>query len=224
MFFYGVIMKAWLRNIVIVFALATLLLVSACSQAPSRFEQAQKDSTGWGAKKSVVKEATQGSKFNQFFPDSVRGYQIVPAQEKKGFAEYKVNKDGKNVAVLSISDTASVPAAAAKYKNSTASIGGYPAVEQGTTGTGILVNDRYQVKILSRDPSFTKEDRTAWLQKFNLKGLAQIKSTALPSAKKVPVKANLPPKDGKITTKADLPPTERNTPIKLPSFSPQPAT
>jgi hypothetical protein len=191
-------MKAWLRNIVIVFALATLLLVSACSaQPPSRFEQTQKETTKWGAK-SVVKEATKGAQFNQFFPDSVRGYQIVPAQEKKGFAEYKVNKDGKNVAVLSISDTVSIPTAAAKYQDSPLKIGGYPAVEQGSTGTGILVNGRYQVKVLSRDPSFTKDDRAAWLQKFNLKGLAQIKA-ALPSSAKLP-------------------------PAKAPALSPQPAT
>jgi hypothetical protein len=182
-------MKAWLRHIVIVFALATLLLVTACTpQTPSRFEQTQKVTTQRGAK-AVVKEATQGAKFNQFFPDSVRGYQIVPAQEKKGFAEYKVNKEGKNVAVLSISDTASIPAAAAKYQNSPLKIGGYPAVEQGSTGTGILVNGRYQVKVLSRDPSFTKEDRVAWLQKFNLKGLAQIKAALPPSAKLAPRKA-----------------------------------
>lgn len=182
-------MKAWLRNSIIVFALATFLLLSACTpQAPSRFEQTQKVTTQRGAK-AVVKEATQGAKFNQFFPDAVRGYQIVPAQEKKGFAEYKVNKDGKNVAVLSISDTASIPAAAAKYDNSALKIAGYPAVEQGSTETGILVNGRYQVKVLSRDPSFTKDDRAAWLQKFDLKGLGQIKATLPPGIKPPPAKA-----------------------------------
>jgi len=185
-------MKAWLRQLVIVFALATLLLVTACTpQPPSRFEQAQKESTQRGAK-AVVKEAAQGAKFNKFFPDSVRGYDIVPAQEKKGFAEYKVNKDGKTVAMLSISDTSSLPAAAAKYQSSQLKIGGYPAVEQGSTATGILVNDRYQVKVLSRDPSFTKDDRAAWLQKFNLKGLAQLKAALPPSAQLSPSKTKAP--------------------------------
>lgn len=185
-------MKAWLRQLVIVFALATLLLVTACTpQPPSRFEQAQKESTQRGAK-AVVKEAAQGSKFNKFFPDSVRGYTIVPSQEKKGFAEYKVNKDGKTVAMLSISDTSSVPAAATKYRDSQLTIAGYPAVEQGSTATGILVNDRYQVKVLSRDPSFTKEDRAAWLQKFNLKGLAQLKAALPPSAQLPDIKAKAP--------------------------------
>lgn len=187
------------RRMLVPILLSLLLFVSACaSKPPSRFEQTQRETTQRGAAPAVVKEATQGASFNKFFPDSVRGYQIVPAQEKKGFAEYKVNKEGKNVAMLSISDTASLPSAAAKYQNSSLTIAGYPAVEQGSTATGILVNGRYQVKVLSRDPSFTKEDRADWLQKFNLKGLAQLK--------------------------AALPPGLRISPSKAPALSPQPAT
>lgn len=189
------IARSW-RRLFAPILLSLVLLVSACApQPPSRFEGVQRETTRRGAAPAVVKEATQGAQFNRFFPDSVRGYQIVPAQEKKGFAEYKVNQDGKTVAMLSISDTASLPSAAAKYENSSLTIAGYPAVEQGTTATGILVNGRYQVKVLSRDPSFTKEDRAAWLQKFDLKGLAQIK--------------------------AALPPSQ---PAKAPTLSPQPAT
>ena len=155
--------------------LSLCLLVNACAaNPPSRYEQIQQETTQRGAPAAVVKEAEPGSSFNQFFPKGVPGYDLVPAQEKKGFAEYKVNQDGRNVAMLSISDTLSVPSAAAKYQNSALTIAGYPAVEQGATGTGILVNGRYQVKVLSRDSSFTKEDRAAWLQKFDLKGLAQL--------------------------------------------------
>jgi len=76
--------------------------------------------------------------------------------------------------MLAISDTKSTPTAAAKFKTSTKKIAGYPAVEVGKTQTAILVDNRYQVKILSRDPSFTASDREQWLQKFNLKGLAQL--------------------------------------------------
>jgi hypothetical protein len=155
--------------------LSVALFLSACtSQPPSRFSQVQQETTQRGAPPAVAKQAEQGGSFNKFFPDSVKGYQIIPAQEKKGFAEYKVNKEGKTVAMLSISDTSSIPAAAAKYQNSDLKIAGYPAVQQGTMATGILVNDRYQVKVLSRDPSFTSDDRAAWLQKFDLKGLAQL--------------------------------------------------
>lgn len=155
--------------------LCLVLFVSACTpEPPSRYDQVQQETTQRGAQSAVVKDATQGSNFNRFFPKSGNGYQVVAAQEKKGFAEYKINKDGKNVAVISITDTTSVPAAAAKYKDSTFNIGGYPAVDQGANNTGVLVDDRYQVKISSRDASFTKDDRVAWLQKVNLNGLAKL--------------------------------------------------
>lgn len=164
----------WRRILAPIF-LSLLLLVSACApEAPSRYDQVQQETSRRGAEPAVAKDATQGSEFNKFFPKSAPGYQIVPAQEKKGFAEYKVNKGGKNVAVLSISDTSSVPSAAAKYQNSTKKISGYPAVEQGSNTTGILVNDRYQVKVSSRDPSFTPQDRVAWIAKFNLNGLERL--------------------------------------------------
>lgn len=170
--------------------LSLLLFVTACTpNPPSRYEQVQKETTQRGAPSAVVKEAESGGSFNKFFPKSVSGYEIVPAQEKKGFAEYKVKKDGQTVAMLSINDTISIPTAAAKYKDSPLTIAGYPAVEQGTTSTGILVSDRYQVKVLSRDPSFTKEDRAAWLQKFDLKGLAQIQSVFSPQIPELAPKA-----------------------------------
>lgn len=163
------------RRIIAPVLLSLMLLVSACSpEAPSRYEQTQKETTQRNAPASVAKEATQGSSFNKFFPRSVSGYEVVPAQEKKGFAEYKVNQGGKNVAVLSINDTTGIAGAADKFQNSTAKIAGYPSVEQGQNITAILVDDRYQVKVQSRDPSFTKADRAAWLQKFDLRGLANL--------------------------------------------------
>jgi hypothetical protein len=169
--------------------LSLLLLLTACTaNPPSRYEQVQKETTQRGAPSAVAKEAVSGGSFNKFFPNSVRGYQIIPTQEKKGFAEYKVKKDGQTVAMLSINDTISNPTAAAKFKDTPLTIAGYPAVEQGTTATGILVSDRYQVKVLSRDPSFTKEDRAAWLQKFDLKGLAQIQSALSPQTPKLRTK------------------------------------
>jgi hypothetical protein len=184
------IFARWLRALVPVL-LSLLLFVTACTpKTPSRYSEVQKDTTRWNAPTAVAKKAEQGATFNKFFPDPTGTYDVVPAQEKKGFAEYKLNQDGKTVAMLSVSDTSSLPAAAIKYKTSTESIGGYPSVEQGTTGTGILVNDRYQVKVLSRDPSFTKEDRIAWLQKFDLRGIAKLKGAesfaASPATKPAP--------------------------------------
>ncbi len=200
------------HRVIVPLILCTFLFVTGCAAKTSPYAQAQKDSTRWGAPSAVAKKAEQGATFNKFFPNGVRGYEIVPAQEKKGFAEYKVNRDGKNVAVLSISDTTSVPAAAAKYQTSTFNVGGYPAVDQGTTTTGILVNNRYQVKVASRDPSFTRDDRLSWLQKFDLKGIAQLKPA--PASNVAEVK-KLPPTS---TSKAPALPSSR------PGFAPQPAT
>ncbi len=157
------------------FSLVMLLLITGCTQAPpSPFDQAQQESTQRDATPAVVSDATQGSEFNKFFPSSEPGFERVYTQEKKGFAEAKLIENGKDVAMLAISDTASVPAAAAKFASSTSEIAGYPALEIGSTQTAVLVADRYQVKVLSRDPEFTAADRQAWIAKFNLDGLAQL--------------------------------------------------
>jgi hypothetical protein len=163
----------WRRSLVALVLCCALLLTGCQPKAPSRFDQVQQDSSKRGAV-AVAKEATQGSQFNKFFPKPETGYERVYTQEKKGFAEAKLKKDGKEIAMLAISDTTSLPAAAQKYAAATEKIGGYPAVSIGTTQTGVLVG-KYQVKVISRDPSFGKADQAVWLQKFNLKGLAGLK-------------------------------------------------
>ncbi|MBW4462097.1 MAG: hypothetical protein KME47_17920 [Nodosilinea sp. WJT8-NPBG4] len=208
----------WLRRLAPLMV-CLVLLVSACTSAPSKYDQVQEDTTGFGSPAAVDKKAEKGGTFNAFFPDNQGGYNVIPYQEKKGFAEYKLEQDGKTVAMLTISDTTSVPGSAEKYITATQSISGFPTVEQGSTASGVLVNDRYQVKVLSRDPSFTKDDRVAWLQKFDLQGLAQLKGAINPVAKPA---AGLPqaptaarPKDGFKLPR-----------VKLPSLSPslQPAS
>lgn len=163
-----------LRKFFVGLLLATLLLVTACAQQPpSRFEGAQQESTSKGAV-AVVKDSESGSSFNRFFPQDGGGYQRVYSQEKTGFAEAKLKKDGKEIAVMAISDTLNNPTAKAKFQNSTMNIGGYPAVSQGSTATAVLVSDRYQVKIRSKDPTFTENDRQDWLSKFDLQGLSEL--------------------------------------------------
>jgi hypothetical protein len=162
------------RRILAAVLLSVLLLTTACTpKAPGRFDQVQQESSRQKSGQAVVKTATQGSEFNKFFPKEEAGYQRVYTQEKKGFAEAKLKKDGKDLALLSISDTSNLPTAAAKFANSTKKIGGYPAVEVGNTQTAVLVG-KYQVKVLSRSPSFTASDRADWLEKFNLDGLAKL--------------------------------------------------
>ncbi|KJH71818.1 hypothetical protein [Aliterella atlantica] len=166
------------RRVVAALLLSVMLLVTACAtQAPSRFDQAQQESSQQRSGQAVAKDATQGSSFNRYFPPTQAGFERVYTQEKKGFAEAKLKKAGKDVAVLSISDTQGVTGGAnpaAKFQNSKLTIAGFPAVNQGRNNTAILVGDRYQVKISSRDASFTQSDREAWLQKFNLKGLSRL--------------------------------------------------
>ncbi len=166
-------LSGWFKRLT-PFLLSIALFLTACSAAPSKYDQVQQDTTGFRAEKAVDREAEKGGTFNQFFPGSQGGYDIVPSQEKAGFAEYKLKQNGETLAMLTINDTLSVPAAAAKYENVTETISGYPAVNQGATATGILVNGRYQVKVLSRSDAFTQADRAAWIQKFDLAGLSQL--------------------------------------------------
>lgn len=163
-----------LRKFLVALLLTSALFVTSCTQqAPSRFDGAQKESTSKGAT-AVVNSSQSGGSFNRYFPSDSNGYQRVYTQEKKGFAEAKLKKDGKEVAILAISDTLNNPTAVDKFKESTSNIGGYPTVNQGSTGTAVLVGDRYQVKIRSKDASFTEIDRHSWLGKFDLKGLSKL--------------------------------------------------
>ncbi len=173
----------------------TALLVSlssvmvACTQvAPSRYDQVQRETTQSDQvqpgtsprdrqtdRPTGAKKVVNGRRLNRYFPRSGNGFSVIPAQEKRGFAEYKLNQGGKTVAMLSINDTVSNPAAAEKFERSRTQIGGFPAVSQGQTGTAVLVGDRFQVKALSRNPAFTSQDRAKWIQKFDLNGLSNLK-------------------------------------------------
>lgn len=163
-----------LRKLVASLLIVGLLLATACMSAPpSRFESAQQESTQRGAT-AVSEEAVKGGSLNQFFPRSEDGYQVVYTQEKKGFSEAKLKQSGQDLAVLSISDTENNPTAKQKFIDSSTQIKGYPSTSQGSTGTAVLVGDRFQVKVLSRDPGFGEADRIVWLEKFDLDRLAQL--------------------------------------------------
>jgi hypothetical protein len=168
------ILSNW-RKILAPILLSLVLLLPGCFQKEtSKYSQVQKDTTSRSAQPAVAKDATQGGEFNKFFPKDADGYDRVFSQEKKGFAEAKLNKGGKNVAVLSINDTTSLPAAATKYGKSTEKLNGFPLlVETPLKSTGVLVK-KFQVKVASRDASFTAENRLAWLKKFNLDGLSKL--------------------------------------------------
>ncbi len=164
-----------LRKFLVTLLLSGCLLLTSCTQqAPSRFDGAQTESTQKGAT-AVVNDSQSGGSFNRYFPDGGSGYERVYSQEKKGFAQAKLKKDGKEIAILSISDTLNNPSTIDKFKDTDSQVNGFPSVSQGSTGTAILVGDRYQVKIRSKDSSFTQGDRQKWLGKFDLRGLSKLK-------------------------------------------------
>jgi hypothetical protein len=154
------------------------LALAACSsqQEPSRWENAQQESTEGQSDQAAAGEVVPGSQFNQLFPREAaesEGYSFTYTQEKEGFAEASLSRDGAVVALLSVSDTMTNPAAAEKYQDSSSMIAGYPAY-QSENITAILVVDRFQVQAFSEADSFTASDREAWLQQFDLEGLAAL--------------------------------------------------
>jgi hypothetical protein len=174
-----------MRRVLAPFLIALMLTMTACGQPKedSRWTKAQQESTQKTNKptsptapgQNLPKKPVEGGKLNQFFPASGNGYDRVFTQEKGGFVEAKLKKGGKEIAILSITDLASNRPGLDKYQKSTENIASYPAVKQGNTLTSILVNNRYQVKAQSKDPSFSGTDRAEWIQKFNLSGLANLK-------------------------------------------------
>ncbi|EKV00727.1 hypothetical protein Lepto7375DRAFT_2859 [Leptolyngbya sp. PCC 7375] len=156
-----------------------LLVVGGCQLTQSKaslpsdtakWEQIEEQTPAVAVDKKAV---INGGEFNKFFP-TANGFERVYTQEKDGFAEAKLKQDGNTLAMLSVSDTASNPSATLKYQNSDRTLAGYPLVEVGSTASSLLVSDRLQVKVLSRDTDFTPSDREAWLEKFDLDGLAKL--------------------------------------------------
>lgn len=144
-----------------------------CQQAPhDRWAQAQKESSEQPA--AVSSEAVEGGEFNRFFPKVEAPWDLVFKQEKTGFAQASLKQEGREVAVLSVSDTKNNPEAKQKFKDSQQTVAGMPAAAEGDEATSILVNDRYQVQIRSMDPVFGPQEREEWLGKFNLDAIGRI--------------------------------------------------
>lgn len=107
---------------------------------------------------------------NKFFPkDGDGGYKRVFAADKEGYAEAKLLKDGKEVAVLSISDAERLAYAKAKFEGATEKLEGFPLMTVGKNQSTILVKNRFQVKVSSQ--TLEHDARKAILATFDLKGL-----------------------------------------------------
>ena len=120
-------------------------------------------------------EVTAGAKLNSVFPKADGEYKLTFTQEKTGFAEADLFKGSAKLAAMSVSDTDATPTARDKFKTSSKKIGEYPMAANGSMGAAVLVANRYQVQVRSLAPAFTAAEREAWLEKFNLAKLAEIK-------------------------------------------------
>lgn len=154
--------------------LLTLTVAGCCgSKAP--------ESSRWDKKNEEVKKtdkpadapkATAGSALNKFFPGDGPDGKRVFTQEKEGYAEAKLQKDGKDVATLSIADVSTNADAKKKYEGATDKVAGFPLTTLGNTMSSVLVKDRYQVRVSS--PALDAGARKDLLGKFDLAGLAKL--------------------------------------------------
>lgn len=150
-----------MRKLFIIFLISLLPLTASCRMVSDRGD-------------AVVVQPVAGSAFNTLFPQDQGDYNVLFTQEKEGFAQARLNLNGVEVATLSISDTANMPDALDKFRQSTMQIAGYPAAAVGELGTAILVADRFQVQVRSKDSTFSATDRESWLTQFDLSSLAAL--------------------------------------------------
>src|SRR4051812_7993582 len=156
----------------LVTAAAFSLLFVGCKKEPTRWDNAAE--APLPPKPSEPAQAEKpGSAFNKAFPaDGVDGYKRVFTQEKEGFAEAKLQKDGKDVATLAVADVANDAEAKGKFAKSTESVEGNPLVTVGKNQSALLIKGRYQVKVSSM--TLDADARKQLLSKFDIKTLAAL--------------------------------------------------
>ena len=157
---------------IVAWAVALSLGAAGCQAEPDRWAEAQRESSK--TRQAVSDESAKGAEFNRFFPQVESPYDIVFKQEKTGFAQASLQNKGREVAVLSVSDTRNNPQAAEKYQGSEQTLAGYPKADIGDKATGLLVGERFQVQIRSMDPTFGPQERDEWLTRFDLDSISRI--------------------------------------------------
>jgi hypothetical protein len=96
----------------------------------------------------------------------------VERPSKEGFAEAVYRKGKDDLATITITDTAAVPAVRDDYKDSKETAGGFPLKTSGYAKSAVLAGP-FQVQVQSQ--RLKAPDRKAWLEKMDLKGLAAVK-------------------------------------------------
>ena len=113
-----------------------------------------------------------GGEFNKFFPKQGGEYDLVYKQEKQGTAIASWQRDGEEVATLTITDLAKNASAAEKFRSAEESVDGFPVTKSGSKGTVALVAGRFQVQVRSAEGQLDHADRKRLLADFDLDGVA----------------------------------------------------
>lgn len=129
-----------------------------------------------------LSQVVNGTAFNRLFPEPDDGDQLVFTQEKRGFSEARLKHGGQVKALLAISDVTTAPEARRKFETSQSRLQGWPLVEQGPQATALLVADRFQIKVIGQGDGLEAEQRQDLIGRFNLRGLAALKSASAPRA------------------------------------------
>jgi len=161
--------RAGLFAAVAALAVATF---ASCKKEPTRWDKAVEAPLPSKPSEPAQQEKA-GSSFNKAFPpDGTDGYKRVFTQEKEGFAEAKLQKDGKDVATLAITDVNNDAEAKGKFAKSTDALEGNPLVTVGKNQSAVLIKERYQLKVSS--PTLDADARKQLLAKFDAKALASL--------------------------------------------------
>ena len=152
-------------------ALALSLSLIACKDPPKSTRWDEAGATATAGTASTTEPKVDTGILNAFFPgDGEGGYKRVFTADRPGYAEAKLQKDGKDVATLTIADSAGDKAAVSKYETATEKVKDCPVVKVGNNQSSALVKARFQVKVSS--PTLDHEARKAILSTFDLKGLS----------------------------------------------------
>lgn len=155
-----------------------VLLLTACSknaektdrweQAAASAQRAAEEKKSAPAASSAAPKADTGT-LNKFFPaDGPEGKRVFTA-DREGYAEAKLTQDGKDVALLAVTDLNGKDADKKKFEGAAEKVGTYPVATFGKNKSMILVNERWQVSVSSQ--TLDHAARKKLLEKFDLAGL-----------------------------------------------------
>lgn len=169
--------KRTFRFALLALAASGALVLGGCKAKEDRWEKAaasaEKAAEAPPAETAAPAPKAETGSFNKFFPEAgPDGATRVFSADKEGYAEAKLTKDGKDVALLAITDLNGKDDDKKKFANSTEKVGDHPVATFGKNKTMILVKDRYQVSASSQ--TMDHAARKELLSKFDLRGLAAL--------------------------------------------------